>query len=113
MLHIVLLILRSTSPSVYIAFPQISATDGCGLIGSVYTQKILGFAPGELSTAVINASAAISALTPQYFPFDFRYALCPPASLEAMDHISFVGQQGMIWKPAIHRESCGMMLIAV
>ena len=42
--------LFSTSPSVYIGFPLVSASDSCGSVGPTLTSLILAFAPGELST---------------------------------------------------------------
>ena len=39
-----------TSPSVYVAFYSLSATDDCGLRGSKIKSTMLAFAPGELST---------------------------------------------------------------
>ena len=41
---------RSTSPSIYVRFPIVSASDACGLIGSASTSITLAFSPGELST---------------------------------------------------------------
>ena len=73
--------LSSTSPSVYIAFPTISAADNCGLLGSVHTSVTLSFPPGEISTYVGNS----------VYDFDFADALCPPASVLDVDHISIVG----------------------
>ena len=40
----------STSPSVYIGFPLVSASDDCGPVGPTFTSLTLAFAPGELST---------------------------------------------------------------
>lgn len=41
-----------TSPSIYVAFHNVYATDDCGLLGSYHTSLTLAFAPGELSTLV-------------------------------------------------------------
>lgn len=38
------------SPSVYVAFQSLYATDFCGTFGSVVTETTLAFAPSELST---------------------------------------------------------------
>ncbi|KAL8917581.1 MAG: hypothetical protein Q9208_007864 [Pyrenodesmia sp. 3 TL-2023] len=38
------------SPSVYVAFGDVSAGDACGLVGEKHTSITLGFAPGELHT---------------------------------------------------------------
>lgn len=42
--------MSSTSPSIYVKFPTVSATDDCGLIGSAVTSITLAFSLGELST---------------------------------------------------------------
>ncbi len=42
----------STSPSIYVRFPAVSASDACGIVGSAVTSITLAFAPGELSTFV-------------------------------------------------------------
>ena len=46
---------HSTSPSIFVAFPSIVGSDGCGQVGSAITSLTLAFAPGELST-VTNAN---------------------------------------------------------
>lgn len=38
------------SPSVYVAFGDVSAGDACGAVGQKHTSVTLGFAPGELFT---------------------------------------------------------------
>ena len=38
------------SPSVYVAFGDVSAGDACGAVGQKHTSVTLGFAPGELQT---------------------------------------------------------------
>ena len=38
------------SPSVYVAFGDVSAGDACGDVGQKHTSITLGFAPGELQT---------------------------------------------------------------
>lgn len=38
------------SPSVYVAFGDVSAGDACGVVGEKHTSITLGFAPGELQT---------------------------------------------------------------
>ena len=73
---------RSTSPSAYIAFPTISAADMCDTVGNVYTDITLAVASGQLSTVVGYST----------FEFDFADALCPPASVAEVNHISFIGQ---------------------
>lgn len=44
--------MSSTSPSIYVKFPIVSASDACGLVGSAVTSITLAFSPGELSTFV-------------------------------------------------------------
>lgn len=39
-----------TSPSIYVAFGDVSAGDACGAVGQKHTAVTLGFAPGELQT---------------------------------------------------------------
>ena len=42
------------SPSIYVAFQSLYATDLCGTVdGAVYSTTTLGFDPGELSTRII------------------------------------------------------------
>ena len=41
-----------TSPSVYVKFPAVAASDSCGQLGSAVNNLTLAFAPGELSTVV-------------------------------------------------------------
>lgn len=40
----------STSPSVYVAFQSLNATDLCGLVGTTIARTTLAFAPDALST---------------------------------------------------------------
>ncbi|KAL8870569.1 MAG: hypothetical protein Q9174_003417 [Haloplaca sp. 1 TL-2023] len=65
------------SPSVYVAFGDVSAGDACGDVGQKYTSITLGFAPGELQT--------VTALGKDHYdttlgtrPFDPKNVLCPP-----------------------------------
>jgi len=41
----------SVSPSIYVAFESIHASDLCGDVGPQYPATTLAFAPGELSTS--------------------------------------------------------------
>ena len=75
----------STSPSVYVAFPTISARDNCGTLGSIHTSVTLGYAPEDISTGVWEDGYF------SYFRFNFSDAQCPPASQNAL---SIVGQTG-------------------
>lgn len=65
------------SPSVYVAFGDVSAGDACGAVGQKHTSITLGFAPGELQT--------VTALGKDHYDtalhtraFDPRNVLCPP-----------------------------------
>ncbi|KAL8628785.1 hypothetical protein Q9189_005513 [Teloschistes chrysophthalmus] len=65
------------SPSVYVAFGDVSAGDACGAVGQKHTSITLGFAPGELQT--------VTALGKDHYDttlhtraFDPRNILCPP-----------------------------------
>lgn len=44
------------SPSVYVAFGDVSAGDACGAVGQKYTSVTLGFAPGVLQTVTCKIS---------------------------------------------------------
>lgn len=60
-----------TSPSIYVIFPVISATNECGQLGHVYTSLTESFAPGELST--------IDGLSFTYGAFNAGDLPCPPS----------------------------------
>lgn len=49
--------MSSTSPSIYVKFPLVSASDSCGLIGPAVTSITLAFSPWELSTYEWNSPA--------------------------------------------------------
>lgn len=63
----------STSPSVYVVFPSIIASDGCELIGSTYADITTSFAPGALSTIRPTDNST--------YAFNFADLPCPPASV--------------------------------
>lgn len=72
----------------YIAFPTISASDGCGILGNVHTSTTLGFPEGAISIVrFLNQ-------TQSYYPFDFADALCPPSALNIFETYSILGQTG-------------------
>ncbi|MCJ1377736.1 hypothetical protein MMC17_000832 [Xylographa soralifera] len=77
-----------TSPSAYIAFPTISAYDGCGILGNVHTSVTLGVAPGDLSSIIFQNYGTITQ------SFDFADAQCPPSSLNGSNTYSIIGQTG-------------------
>ncbi|KAL8904220.1 MAG: hypothetical protein Q9207_003408 [Kuettlingeria erythrocarpa] len=65
------------SPSVYVAFGDVSAGDACGAVGQKHTSITLGFAPGELQT--------VTALGKDHYDttlgtraFDPKNVLCSP-----------------------------------
>lgn len=69
-----------TSPSVYVAFYSLSATDRCGFRGKTVSSTMLAFAPGELSTVqghLWGGGAQIKSTR----VFDFADLPCPPQSV--------------------------------
>ena len=90
-----------TSPSVYVVFPTISATDSCGKVGSVHTSTTLAFAPGKLSTAALGKSGLV------YSSFDFKYVSCPPSDGNTLLY-SIIGQTG--YNPIISASSIGLQV---
>ena len=70
-----------TSPSVYVDFYSLSATDSCGYRGTTINSTLIAFAPGELSTI---ATAMYSAFNSDGTPasvYDFNDLPCPPMSV--------------------------------
>ncbi len=66
-----------TSPSVYVAFYSLSATDMCGLRGNKISSTMLAFAPGELSTVQGHLwSGGVQSQKTKVF--DFADLPCPP-----------------------------------
>lgn len=63
----------SQSPSVYVVFESIKASDGCKQIGPTFADKTLAFAPGVLST-VVDGTITQS--------FNFGDLPCPPATVQ-------------------------------
>ncbi len=49
------------SPSVYVAFGDVSAGDACGPVGQKHTSITLGFAPGVLQTVTCKFSIVLGA----------------------------------------------------
>lgn len=87
--------MRSTSPSIYANFYNLTMTDNCG--GSMMSPMMLSFSPGELSTivgnlAMTNDGPITTYLTTQQF--DFKDLPCPPQSImvktshQALYHLS-------------------------
>lgn len=68
-----LLTYYSQSPSVYVIFPSIAASNKCSqIIGNTFADLTTSFAPGELSTVGLDQSTRL---------FNFGDLPCPPASL--------------------------------
>lgn len=66
-----------TSPSVYVAFYSLSATDGCGVRGNSILSTMIAFAPGELSTVQGHLwSGGVQKQKTKVF--DFADLPCPP-----------------------------------
>ena len=66
-----------TSPSVYVAFYSLSATDMCGFRGNNITSTMLAFAPGELSTVQGHLWGG-GVQQQKTKVFDFADLPCPP-----------------------------------
>ena len=66
-----------TSPSVYVAFHSLSATDMCGLRGKKIGSTMLAFAPGELSTVQGHLWGG-GVQDQKTKVFDFADLSCPP-----------------------------------
>ena len=61
---------HSQSPSVYIIFPSITASNGCSRIGKTFADLTTSFASGALSTVGLDSSTS---------SFNFGDLPCPPA----------------------------------
>lgn len=71
-----------TSPSIYVAYHDISASNSCGQVGSKHTSITLSFQPGQLSTIDYSAGLFGFGGNPgQPKPFDLKNLPCPPQSL--------------------------------
>ncbi|KAL8741033.1 MAG: hypothetical protein Q9190_006321 [Brigantiaea leucoxantha] len=66
-----------TSPSIYVAFGDVSAGDACGAVGQKHTSVTLAFAPGELQT-VTSLGKDHYDTTLGTRAFDPKNVLCPP-----------------------------------
>ena len=89
-----LLTRSSTSPTIYVNFYSLQATDSCGFLGPQIPSTMLEFAPGELSTLagpmrgpvrdfVLDASGALA--LPQGPPtsvYNFADLPCPPLKVQ-------------------------------
>jgi len=63
----------SSSPSVYVVFESIKASDGCNQIGPSFMSKTATFPPGALSTLAPDNSTQ---------SFNLADLPCPPASVQ-------------------------------
>ena len=70
-----------TSPSIYVDFYSLSATDSCGYRGATINSTLLAFAPGELSTVATAMYAAINSDTTSGSVYNFNDLPCPPMSV--------------------------------
>ena len=80
-------ILTSTSPSIYVVFPFVTASDGCGLVGDSIINLTLSFAPGELSTLGKPPASFLSTFYPDDAGIgpDLAEAAGPPAVTRSFD----------------------------
>ena len=70
-----------TSPSIYVNFYSLSATDSCGYRGTTIDSTLIAFAPGELSTVATAMYSALEyAVTPGSV-YNFNDLPCPPMSV--------------------------------
>ena len=70
-----------TSPSIYVNFYSLSATDSCGYRRSSVNSTMIAFAPGELSTVATAMYPVLeSAITPGSV-YNFDNLPCPPMSV--------------------------------
>ena len=75
------LTISSISPSVYVAFETLYATNLCGTTGPVYGPTTLAFGPSELSTV-------------RAYRWDFEaYATAPPAVYQSQWTLADWGDQ--------------------
>ena len=70
--HASRLTLGSQSPSVYVVFPSIKASDGCHQVGKTFANLTTSFAPEAMSTVRSDWSK---------YPFNFTDLPCPPADI--------------------------------
>lgn len=71
-----------TSPSIYVAYHDISASNSCGQVGSKHTSITLSFQPGQLSTIDYSPGLFGFGGNPgKPKSFDLKNLPCPPQSL--------------------------------
>jgi len=69
-----------TSPSVYLAYHDISASNRCGQVGPKHTSVTVAVDPGQLSTLFANGTG-YDGPGGQIATFDLKQLPCPPQSL--------------------------------
>jgi len=69
-----------TSPSVYLAYHDISASNRCGQVGPKHTSVTVAVNPGQLSTQFANVTE-YGGPGGQIASFDLKQLPCPPQSL--------------------------------
>ena len=82
----VLIKANRTSPSIYVDFYSLTASDLCGTLGGgpngVITSTLIAFAPGELSTFAGPLNEWLYGMQPglrdKIVPYNFADLPCPP-----------------------------------
>lgn len=77
---------HSTSPSIYLNFYSLSATNSCGPLGGgpkgIITSTLIAFAPGELSTLALPLNQWEHEFQPDLTKYSASYSFadlpCPP-----------------------------------
>ena len=85
-MHWVLTNTHSTSPSIYVNFYSLTASDLCGPVGGgpsgVIISTLIPFAPGELSTFAAPLNEWLHGMQPGLrsliVPYNFADLPCPP-----------------------------------
>ena len=74
-----------TSPSIYVDFYSLSATDFCGYLGPIIKSTLVAFAPGELSTIAtpldFGIGGALGSIPSATSVYNFDDLPCPPMSV--------------------------------
>lgn len=70
-----------TSPSVYVAYHDISASNLCGQVGAKHTSITIALDPDQVSTVPYSSSMFGRGYNGSPKPFDFKDLPCPPQSL--------------------------------
>ena len=70
-----------TSPSIYVNFYSLSATDSCGYRGTSINSTLIAFAPGELSTVATAMYPVLQSTITPGSVYNFDNLPCPPMSV--------------------------------